>query len=90
MKPMRRNAVVAGVLFIIATGASLLSGPLLASLDDSDYLVSIAAYDVRVEAGAVHCWASSRRWRHRASRSRSIQCGDRLVRAGRSELSASA
>lgn len=53
MRTMRRNAVVAGVLFIIATGASLLSGPLLASLDDSDYLVSIAAHDVRVEAGAL-------------------------------------
>jgi hypothetical protein len=49
----RVNAVVAGVLFIVATAASLLSGPFLAPLTDSDSLGDAAAHQGQVAAGVL-------------------------------------
>ena len=41
----RKNAVIAGVLLIVATVASLLSGPFLAPVTGSDYLTAVAHHD---------------------------------------------
>lgn len=49
--PARRNAVIAGVLFIVATAASLLSGPFLDPVTGSDRLTSAAAHDTQVATG---------------------------------------
>jgi hypothetical protein len=49
--PGRTNAVVAGVLFIVATAASLLSGPFLAPVTGSDYLTNAAAHHTQVATG---------------------------------------
>jgi len=51
--PGRTNAVVAGVLFIVATAASLLSGPFLAPVTGSDYLTSAAAHHAQVATGVL-------------------------------------
>lgn len=51
--PSRRNAVGAGVLFIVATAASLLSGPFLAPVTGSDYLTSAAAHQGQVATGVL-------------------------------------
>jgi hypothetical protein len=51
--PARRNAVVAGVLFIVATAASLLSGPFLAPVTGSGYLTSAAAHQAQVSTGVL-------------------------------------
>ena len=49
----RTNAVVAGVLFIVATAASLLSGPFLAPVTDSDSLTDAAAHQRQVATGVL-------------------------------------
>ena len=49
----RVTAVVAGVLFIVATAASLLSGPFLAPLTDSDSLGDAAAHQGQVATGVL-------------------------------------
>ncbi len=49
--PGRTNAVIAGVLLIVATAASLLSGPFLAPVTGSDYLTSAAGHHAQVAAG---------------------------------------
>lgn len=51
--PTRKNAVVAGVLLIVATAASLLSGPFLAPVTGSDYLTDAAAHEARVSTGVL-------------------------------------
>lgn len=51
--PSRKNAVVAGVLFIVATAASLLSGPFLAPVTGSGYLTDAGTHDVQVAAGVM-------------------------------------
>jgi Domain of unknown function (DUF4386) len=48
----RKTARVAGVLFIIATAASLLSLPFLAPINASNYLVSVSANANQVLTGA--------------------------------------
>jgi hypothetical protein len=50
---MRRNAVVAGVLLVVATAASLLSGPFLAPVTGSDYLTAAAAHHGQVATGVL-------------------------------------
>ena len=49
----RKNAVVAGVLFVVATVASLLSGPFLAPVTDSDFLTSAAGHQAQVATGVL-------------------------------------
>lgn len=49
----RKCGIVAGVLLIVATGTSLLSGAFLAPIHDSHYLVDVAAHDTQVEIGAL-------------------------------------
>jgi len=51
--PGRKNAVIAGVLLIVATVASLLSGPFLAPVTGSDYLTSAAAHPTQVASGVL-------------------------------------
>ena len=52
--PYRRTAIAVGVLFIIATAASLLSTALTSgALDASDYLSRVAAQGDRIVAGAL-------------------------------------
>ena len=51
--PARKNAVIAGVLFIVATAASLLSGPFLTPVTGSDYLTDAAAYHAQVATGVL-------------------------------------
>ena len=53
------NAVVAGVLFIVATAASLLSGPLLAPVTDADSLGDAAAHQGQVAAGVLLCFIAA-------------------------------
>ena len=48
----RKNAVLAGVLFIVATAASLLSGPFLAPVIDSGYLAA-ATHHGQVATGVL-------------------------------------
>jgi hypothetical protein len=62
MPSYRRNAIAAGVLFIICTIASILSAlPTASLLDGSDYLAKLAAHDNRVVLGALieFIWAVS-------------------------------
>lgn len=47
------NAVVAGVLFIVATAASLLSGPFLAPVTGATYLTDAAAHNGQVATGVL-------------------------------------
>jgi hypothetical protein len=49
----RKTARIAGVLWIIATAASLASQPFLGSLNSSDYLVSVSANGTQVTMGAL-------------------------------------
>ena len=49
----RRSAVVAGVLFIVATAASLLSGPFLAPVTDPGFLTSAAERQAQVATGVL-------------------------------------
>ena len=49
----RVNAVVAGVLLIVATAASLASGPFLAPVTDSDSLGDAAAHQGQVATGVL-------------------------------------
>jgi hypothetical protein len=51
--PARKNAVAAGVLFIVATAASLLSGPFLAPVTGSDHLTAAAAHHAQVATGVL-------------------------------------
>jgi hypothetical protein len=62
MPSYRRNAIAAGVLFIVCTVASILSAlPTMSLLDGSDYLAKLAAHDNRVVIGALieFIWAFS-------------------------------
>ncbi len=47
------NAVAAGVLFIVATAASLLSGPFLAPVTGDNYLTDAAAHNGQVATGVM-------------------------------------
>lgn len=49
----RVNAVVAGVLFIVATAASVLSAPFLAPVTGSGYLTDTAAHQGQVATGVL-------------------------------------
>jgi hypothetical protein len=49
----RKIARIAGVLFIVATAASILSLPFLAPINSSNYLVSVSANGNQVTAGAL-------------------------------------
>lgn len=49
----RMNAVVAGVLFIVATAASLLSAPFLAPVTGADYLTDAVAHNGQVAIGVM-------------------------------------
>ncbi|WP_406829762.1 DUF4386 domain-containing protein [Pedococcus sp. KACC 23699] len=49
----RTNAVVAGVLLVVATTASLLSGPFLAPVTGSAYLTDAAAHQAQVATGVL-------------------------------------
>ena len=51
--PSRTNAVVAGVLFIVATAASLLSGPFLAPVTGTGYLAGAATHHAQVATGVL-------------------------------------
>ena len=51
--PSRKNAVLAGVLLIVATAASLLSGPFLAPATGSGYLLDAGRHDVQVATGVM-------------------------------------
>lgn len=53
MRSDRKNAVVAGALFITAIVAGILSVPLLSPLDDPDYLVKVAANPTQLTVGAL-------------------------------------
>lgn len=53
MRSDRRLAIIAGVLFIIATVANLLSIVFLGSVGSKDYLVDVAANGHRVAGGAL-------------------------------------
>src|SRR5664279_4385412 len=53
MSTDRNRAIVAGVLLIVATFTSLLSGAFLSPIHDSGYLVDVAARDTQVEVGAL-------------------------------------
>jgi hypothetical protein len=53
MSTDRRCAVVAGVLLVVATFTSLLSGAFLSPIHDSRYLVDVAAHDTQVEVGVL-------------------------------------
>ena len=53
MNQNRKTAIIAGVLFIIATAASLLSVPFLAPMDAPNYLVSVSANATQVTMGAL-------------------------------------
>jgi hypothetical protein len=62
MPSYRRNAIAAGVLFIVCTVASIVSAlPTMSLLDGSDYLAKLAAHDNRVVLGALieFIWALS-------------------------------
>jgi hypothetical protein len=62
MPTYRRNAIAAGVLFIVCTVASILSAlPTSSLLGGSDYLAKLAAHDNRVVIGALieFIWAFS-------------------------------
>jgi hypothetical protein len=62
MPSYRRNAIAAGVLFIVCTVATILSAlPTSGLLDGSDYLAKLAAHDNRVVFGALieFVWALS-------------------------------
>ena len=52
MNANKKTARIAGVLFIIATAASILSLPFLGSIDASNYLVSVSANGNQVITGA--------------------------------------
>ena len=52
MNQTRKIAILAGVLFIIATAASLLSLPFLAPLNASTYLTSVATNENQIILGA--------------------------------------
>jgi hypothetical protein len=52
MTPDRKTARIAGVLFIIATVASILSLPFLAPINASNYLVDVSANGTQVTVGA--------------------------------------
>jgi len=49
----RTNAVIAGVLLIVATAASLLSGPFLSPVTDGDHLSDAANHSGQVAIGVV-------------------------------------
>lgn len=62
MNTYRTNAVIAGILFIVCTGATLLSYPFGGTyLTGTDYLARLAAHDTAVIFGAVieFIWAAS-------------------------------
>ena len=51
--PSRRQAVAAGVLFIVATVASLVTGPLLAPAKDPDLAAAAAGHQAQVSTGVL-------------------------------------
>ena len=53
MNTHKKNAIIAGILFIIATAAALLSTPFLAPVNASNYLTAVAAQGNQVTAGAL-------------------------------------
>ena len=53
MNRYRKTAIIAGVLFITATVASLLSAPFIAPMNEPHYLVSVAANANQVTFGAL-------------------------------------
>ena len=53
MNSYRKTAIIVGVLFIIATAASILSSVFLGALDASNYLTSISASENQVLIGMV-------------------------------------
>jgi len=53
MNSYRKTAIIVGVLFIIATAASILSTPFLGSLDASNYLTSVSANENQVIIGMI-------------------------------------
>jgi hypothetical protein len=59
MHRTRKTAIIAGVLFITATAASLLSLPFLASMNASNYLTSVAANGNQIILGAFLTFVSA-------------------------------
>ncbi len=53
MNTYKKTAIIAGILFIIATAAALLSTSFLAAVDASNYLTAVSAQGNRVTAGAL-------------------------------------
>ena len=53
MNSYRKTAIIVGVLFIIATAASILSSVFLGALDASNYLTSISANENQVLIGMI-------------------------------------
>jgi len=53
MVPSRKTARIVGVLFIIATAASIASSPFLTSINSSNYLVDVSANGNQVQVGAL-------------------------------------
>ena len=49
----RATARLVGILFIVATVTSIIGGSLLLSLDDSDYLIVVAAHDGQIITGVL-------------------------------------
>src|SRR5271157_5654155 len=53
MNTYKKTAIIAGILFIIATAAALLSTPFLGPINASNYLISVSANGSQVTAGAL-------------------------------------
>ncbi len=53
MNSTRKIAVITGVIFIIATVASLVAAALTPALTDTDYLIQFSAHTNQVAAGAL-------------------------------------
>ena len=53
MDSVRKTAIIVGVLFIVATGADILSFPFLQPMNDTNYLVSVSANGGLVGTGAL-------------------------------------
>jgi hypothetical protein len=59
MNTNKKIAIIAGVLFIIATVASLLSLPFIAPINASNYLVDVSANGNQVIIGALFLFISA-------------------------------
>jgi hypothetical protein len=53
MNSYRKNAIVVGILFIIATAAPILSGPFINSINAPDYLTNVSANATPVTTGVL-------------------------------------